>query len=98
MGLDLDRYRWELAINRFKTEIALLESRKSRYVARYTQIDMEMQEKIENISTGEIRTKLKEMWKKDTFLEENTSVQRWQNKEKWFNNMLIIIAVRKTNK
>jgi hypothetical protein len=75
--------RENLALQKFDAEIALLETRSTRYTTRFQSIDVEMHQEIKKISSGEIQTHLLEKWKKDTEQEEEKSKYIW-NKKKIF--------------
>ena len=61
--------RENLALQKFDAEIALLETRSTRYTARFQNIDTEMENEIKRVATGEIQSHLLEKWKNDTEIE-----------------------------
>ena len=69
--------RGNLALQKFYAEIALLETRTTRYTTRFQNIDLEIQNEIKKISTGEIQNHLLKKWKKDTDDEEEKSYFIW---------------------
>lgn len=78
--------RENLALQKFDAEIALLETRSTRYTTRFQNIDMEMEREIQKIATGEIQTHLLEKWKKDTEDEEEKSKYIWSKKKIFYEN------------
>ncbi|XP_048735895.2 putative uncharacterized protein DDB_G0279653 [Ostrea edulis] len=78
--------RENLAAQKFDAEIALLETRSTRYTTRFQNIDIEMEHEIKKISTGEIQTHLLEKWKKDTDDEEEKSKYIWAKKKLFYDN------------
>jgi len=75
--------RWNLTLQRFETEISLLESRKTRYEIQYKQLDAEMTKIISEIASGEVKDKMVEIWINDISLEEEKFRQIWIEKEIW---------------
>ena len=78
--------RENLALQKFDAEIALLETRTTRYTTRFQNIDLEMENEIKKISTGEIQNHLLKKWKKDTDDEEEKSNFIWTKKKFFYDN------------
>lgn len=58
--------RENLALQKFDAEIALLETRSTRYTQRFQNIDIKMEDEIKKISSGEVQNHLLKQWKKVT--------------------------------
>jgi hypothetical protein len=78
--------RENLALQKFDAEIALLETRSTRYTARFQNIDTEMENEIKRVATGEIQSHLLEKWKNDTDNEEDKSKYIWTKKKIFYDN------------
>jgi hypothetical protein len=78
--------RENLALQKFDAEIALLETRSTKYTTRFQNIDMEMEEEINKVSTGEIQSHLLEKWKSDTDNDEEKSKYIWTKKKLFYDN------------
>lgn len=50
--------RENLALQKFDAEIALLETRSTRYTQRFQNIDIKMEDEIKKISSGEVQNHL----------------------------------------
>lgn len=80
------KIRFELALHRFKTDIRLIEMKMHRYENSFKNIDSQMNEVIDNISTNETAEKLKEMWIIEVSREESKSLKIWEPKEQFLLN------------
>lgn len=78
--------RENLALQKFDAEIALLETRSTRYTQRFQNIDIEMEDEIKKISSEEVQNHLFKKWKKDTDEEEEKSEYIWTKKKAFYDD------------
>lgn len=77
------KLRWDLAMNKFRTDIAIIKNKHSRFKSRYEEIDQQINNQISKIATENVSEKIKEIWVCDISKEEEKSRQLWLNKEKF---------------
>ena len=82
------KLRWDLAIQQFQTEISIILNKQTRYTEKYNAIDAEMVAGIQKISTERIAEKLKEIWTRDIFKEEEKSRNLWHKKQEFLENYI----------
>lgn len=78
--------RENLALQKFDAEIALLETRSTRYTQRFQNIDIKMEDEIKKISSGEVQNHLLKQWKKVTDEEEEKSEYIWTKKKVFYDD------------
>lgn len=77
------KLRWDLTIQRIHTEVSLLIAKKERYEQKYQESENLINQEIDQISTNSVADKLREIWSKEISNEEEKSIKRWSEKQKW---------------
>ena len=77
------RIRQQSAMNEFRTEINLLNTRASRHRANCTKVDEEMEEFLNQRFHGAILEEMEKIWLQEYKTEETKSHKKWEGKQKW---------------
>ena len=76
--------RKQLDIEKVKTEIKLLQQRKTKFEKKFSDIDQTMLEHIEESANGSVAEKLRDIWMKDCNGDIEKVRNSWQKKKEWF--------------
>ncbi len=81
--------RKDLVVQRFQTELKLLEKRLPRYESKIRKMDESMEIAFQEETSDQVQNFLVNLWKKDTEKEEIKSVEIWSGKETWFHTYAV---------
>lgn len=70
--------RWDLVIQKFQTDIAIISNKSVRYRTKYELLDTQIKAEISQVSKGSIAEKMLEIWTTDIFKEEAKSHELWK--------------------
>lgn len=90
------RLRWDLSLSRFKTDIAIIKNKYSRFKRKYETVDTEINEEISKIATGSIQEKLREIWIQNISKEEEKSRKLWVSKALFLENYANTYGIEST--
>ena len=76
--------RQQLSIEKVKTEIKILQQRKTKFEKKFSDLDQTMLETIDENASGSVAEKLRDIWMKDCNGDIEKVNDTWQKKKEWF--------------